>query len=102
MNCAEISTESGVVVVDAVITGPKEATIQAEDVAQYEGKVARVSYITNTELDGNNTQTNNTQENAQANNTQENTKANTKANNAQSNNSTATSDDEEADGVVVN
>jgi len=42
---AEISTNNGIVVVDAVVSGVREVTIQGNTGDDYEGKVARVSYL---------------------------------------------------------
>ena len=44
-DCAEISTDEGIVVVDAKITNPKEVTIDVQNAADYEGKVARVCFL---------------------------------------------------------
>jgi len=45
MNCAEVSTDNGIEVVDASVTGDKEVTLQPATSGEYDGKVARVTYL---------------------------------------------------------
>lgn len=59
-DCAEISTDEGIVVVDAKISGVKEVTIDVENPEEYEGKVAKVCYLANVNDEA---QTNDTQNN---------------------------------------
>ena len=47
-NCAEVETDKGIVVVDAIVTGPKEVTIYPNKGDNYESKNAKVSYIAST------------------------------------------------------
>jgi len=45
MNTVEVTTEDGIDVIDAHVSGDKEVTIDVDNVDDYNGKVARVSYI---------------------------------------------------------
>ena len=44
-NCAEVATDEGIVVVDAVVSGDKEVTIQPDQGDNFEGKTARITYL---------------------------------------------------------
>jgi len=48
MNAVEISTDNGIEVVDAQVSGDKEVTILPNTAGEYDGKVARVTYLART------------------------------------------------------
>jgi len=46
-NSVEVSTDEGIVVIDAEVTGTKEVTVYPGDGNDFNGKVARVTYLAN-------------------------------------------------------
>jgi len=48
MACAEVSTDNGIEVVDASVTGDREVTLSPNESGEYDGKTARISYLART------------------------------------------------------
>jgi hypothetical protein len=46
--CVEVSTDEGIEVVDASVTGDKEVTLSPDESGKYDGKKARVTYLART------------------------------------------------------
>ena len=59
MDCAEVSTDNGIEIVDATVSGDKEVTLQPTTSGEYDGKVARITYLAlSTEINSSNSDNN--------------------------------------------